>query len=65
MKATDIKPTPLFNIEVWYRDSITGTARRVSTVEYGKPYALAKSIKRQEDLKNHPKGTFTKLVKHG
>jgi len=42
----------------------TNKTIKVATIKYGVPYALAKSIKRQEELKNHPKGTFFKIVPH-
>lgn len=49
--------TKLFNITEHYGK------RHVSTVEWQKPYALAKSIKRRCEIDpKYPKGTYFKLV---
>jgi hypothetical protein len=55
------KPTKLYKIE--QRNSIPSD-RLVSTYNGGKgyPYALAKSLKRQCELTNNPRGTYFKLV---
>lgn len=63
------KPTRLFNIVQYYQaPGFTILGGRYSVIkvatQYGKPYALAKSIKRQEELKNYPKGTYFKIVPH-
>lgn len=50
------KQTCLFNLEEWYGK------RKVATIAWQKPYGLAKALKRMEELKDKPKGTYHKLV---
>lgn len=51
----------LYNVEEHYKDTITKKSRHVATNHWQKPYALAKSLKRLEELKNKPKGTYHKI----
>jgi hypothetical protein len=47
----------LVNVQHWYRK------RHIATLHWQKPYALAKSLKRIEEIdKKYPKGTYFKLV---
>lgn len=62
-RRTSTASSALYKVEVWYWNKIRKTRTHISTVAYSKPYSLAKSIKRLEDLKNHPVGTYTKMVK--
>jgi len=55
----------LYTVQQYYKDPLLGKVRHVASIQGGRalPYRLALSLKRLEDLKNHPKGTFTKPEK--
>lgn len=63
LKVVESNPT-IFNTTNVVITTTKLKDRKIEVIEYGKPYPLAKSIKRMEELKNYPRGTYFKLVKH-